>query len=124
MADKNIVKAKKASRRRSRVRAKITGTAERPRLTVCKSLKNTFVQIVDDVNAVTIVGAATNSKFVRDEMEKGANKTKQAYKVGEIIARLAKEKGVESVVFDRNVSGYTGRIKAVADGAREGGLVF
>ena len=124
MADKNIVKQTKANRRRRRVRAKINGTPECPRLTVCKSLKNTFVQVIDDVNRVTLVGTATNAKAVRDQMEKGSNKTKQAYKVGEVIAAMAKEKGIEQVVFDRNVSGYTGRVKAVADGAREGGLKF
>lgn len=124
MADKNIVKNKKADRRRRRVRSKIHGTPEKPRLTVCKSLKNIFVQIIDDVNRVTLAGAATNSKFVVTELEAGMNKTQKAYKVGQIIAQLAKDKGIETVVFDRNVSSYTGRIKAVADGAREGGLKF
>lgn len=122
MADKNVVKSMKAERRRRRVRNKITGTAERPRLTVAKSLKNVYAQVIDDINRVTIASAATNSKNVQSELESGMNKTQQAHKVGLIIARIAKEKGIEQVVFDKNISRYHGRVKAVADGAREGGL--
>lgn len=124
MADKNIVKTEKAARRRRRVRAKVLGTAERPRLTVAKSLKNTFAQIIDDGNRVTLVAAATDSKFLKEELETGLTKTQKAFKVGEALAKLAREKGVESVIFDRNVSRYHGRIKAVAEGARKGGLKF
>ena len=124
MADKNIVKNKKAEKRRRRVRSKVQGTPSIPRLTVCKSLKNVFVQIIDDVNRVTLAGAATNSKSVIPELEDGMNKTQKAHKVGELVAKMAKEKGIENVVFDRNVSGYTGRVKAVADGARDGCLKF
>lgn len=123
MADKNIVKAKKATRRRKRVRGKISGTAARPRLTVAKTLNNIFVQIVDDENHNTLVSAATNSKDIKADKEK-VSKTDAAKKVGVKIAELAKEKGIESVVFDRNQNKYHGRIKAVADGAREGGLKF
>ena len=123
MADKNIVKAKKATRRRKRVRGKISGTAARPRLTVAKTLNNIFVQIVDDENHNTLVSAATNCKDIKADKEK-VSKTDAAKKVGVKIAELAKEKGIESVVFDRNQIKYHGRIKAVADGAREGGLTF
>ena len=123
MADKNIVKAKKAIRRRKRVRSKVSGTAARPRLTVAKSLKNIFVQVVDDENHNTLVSAASNSKDIKAENEK-VTKTEVAKKVGIKIAQLAKEKGIETVVFDRNQNRYHGRIKAVADGAREGGLKF
>lgn len=122
MADKNVVKGIKANRRRRRVRKKINGTPERPRLTVAKTLKNIYVQIIDDINRVTIVSAATNSKNVQAELESGMNKTQQAKKVGLMIAKVAKEKGIEQVVFDKNKSRYHGRVKAVADGAREGGL--
>ena len=122
MADKNVVKGVKANRRRSRVRGKISGTPERPRLTVAKSLKNIYVQIIDDINRVTLASAATNSKVVVSELEDGMTKTKQAFVVGKVIAKVAKEKGIEQVVFDKNVSRYHGRVKAVADGAREGGL--
>ena len=124
MADKNIVKTKKATRRRQRVRKKIVGTPDRPRLSVAKSLNNVFAQIIDDVNHVTLVASASNSKAVVAEFTGEMTKTQKAQKVGEVLARAAKEKGIESVVFDRNVSRYHGRIKAVADGAREGGLKF
>ena len=123
MADKNIVKQKQATRRRSRVRGKVVGTAERPRLTVAKSLNNMFVQIIDDVTATTLVGLATNSKDVAADT-RDKNKTEAAKLVGKKIAELAKEKGIEQVVFDRNQYRFHGRVKAVADGAREGGLKF
>lgn len=123
MADKNIVKQKQATRRRSRVRRKVVGTAERPRLTVAKSLNNMFVQIIDDEKMTTLVGLATNSKDVATEA-KEKNKTEAAKLVGKKIAEIAKEKGIEQVVFDRNQYRFHGRVKAVADGAREGGLKF
>lgn len=124
MADKNIVKSKKAQRRRQRVRKRIFGTPDCPRLTVAKSLKNIFAQIVDDVNQVTIAAAASNSKAVSGELKSDMTKTQQAFEVGKILAGMAREKGVEAVVFDRNVSRYHGRVKALADGARKGGLKF
>ncbi|MBD3404198.1 50S ribosomal protein L18 [candidate division GN15 bacterium] len=123
MADKNIVKQKKAIRRRMRVRGKVHGTAERPRLTVAKSLKNIFVQIVDDQNRTTLVGLASNSKDIREAVA-SKSKTEAAKEVGKKIAELAQSKGVSAVVFDRNKYQFHGRIKAVADGAREGGLKF
>lgn len=123
MADKNIVKTKKAIRRRKRVRSKVSGTTGRPRLTVAKSLKNIFVQVVDDENHNTLISAASNSKDFKTENKK-TTKTEAAKKVGIMIAQLAKEKGIETVVFDRNQNRYHGRIKAVAEGAREGGLKF
>jgi large subunit ribosomal protein L18 len=124
MATKQIVKNRRAIRRRRRVRGKISGTAAIPRLTVAKSLNNVFVQIVDDENSVTLAAAASNTKAVRDQFAEGQTKTDVAKKVGEAIASLAKEKGIVKVVFDRNVSRFHGRVKAVAAGAREGGLVF
>ncbi|MCB2202078.1 50S ribosomal protein L18 [bacterium] len=123
MADKNIVKHKKAERRRKRVRGKVVGTTERPRLTVAKSLNNMFVQIIDDRTRTTLVGLATNSKEVRDTLA-SKSKTEAAKEVGKKIAELATAKGIESVVFDRNRYVFHGRVKAVADGAREGGLKF
>ncbi len=122
MADKNVVKGVKAKRRRSRVRGKISGTPERPRLTVAKSLKNIYVQVIDDINRVTLAAAATNSKNAVSEIKDDMNKTKQAFVLGTVIAKVALEKGIEQVVFDKNVSRYHGRVKAVADGARKGGL--
>ncbi len=122
MADKNVVKGVKAKRRRMRVRGKISGTPARPRLTVAKSLKNIYVQVIDDINRVTLAAAATNSKNAASEISDDMNKTKQAFALGKVIAKVVLEKGIEQVVFDKNVSRYHGRVKAVADGAREGGL--
>ena len=124
MAEKNVVKSKKATRRRMRVRAKVSGTPERPRLTVAKSLNNIFVQIVDDVNRTTLVGVASNSKDVKNDVASAKNKTEAAKLVGKKVAELAGEKGINTVVFDRNQYRFHGRVKAVADGAREGGLKF
>lgn len=122
MANKNKAKAAKADRRRRRVRGKVQGTAARPRLTVARSLRNIAVQIVDDENRRTILGVASNSKVMKDVLQSGDNKTVVARKVGLKVAELSKDKGIETVVFDRNVSLYHGRVKAVAEGAREGGL--
>lgn len=124
MADRNIVKAEKAERRRRRVRAKVHGTAQIPRLSVSKSLNNTFAQIIDDISQVTLLYAATNVKVVADKLGKKSKKIDAARVVGEELAKLAKEKGIEKVVFDRNQYRYHGRIKAVAEGARKGGLKF
>ncbi len=124
MADKNIDKAKRADRRRKRVRGKIFGTSVRPRLSVTKSLNNLFVQIIDDEKQATLVACASNSDTVKGEITKKMNKSAVAKKVGTAVAALAKEKGIEAVVFDRNKNRFHGRIKAFADGAREGGLIF
>ena len=123
MADRHKERAKRALRRRRRVRGKVFGTSEIPRLTVTKSLANIFVQVVDDQNAVTLVAVATNTKTFKELGFKGS-KVEAAKKAGELIAKVAKENGIENVVFDRNRNRYHGRVKAVADGAREGGLKF
>ena len=122
MAVKTIKKAIRAERRRRRVRAKVIGTAVRPRLTVCKTLNNVIAQVIDDENAVTLVAAASNSKNVAEHITKDMTKSDVAKKVGEIIAQDAKAKGIEAVVFDRNRNAFEGRVKAVADGAIAGGL--
>ena len=122
MADKNKAKSKKAERRRRRVRGKVFGTPNCPRLTVARSLKSIYVQIVDDEAKLTLVGVGSRSKIMQDILKGGDNKTTVAKKVGLKIAELAKAKGIEGVVFDRNRYLYHGRIKAVAEGAREGGL--
>ena len=124
MADKNVVKNEKAARRRRRIRAKVHGTQERPRLTVRKSLKNVTVQIIDDDHGATLVGLSSNSKSMQGDLAEHKNKTVVAKLVGKKVAEMAKEKGIQSVVFDRNRYLYHGRVKAVADGAREGGLKF
>lgn len=124
MADRNIVKAKKAEKRRRRVRAKVIGTSQIPRLCVSKSLNNTIAQLIDDNRKVTLIYTATNSKVVADKLGKKSKKVEAARAVGEELAKMAKEKGIELVVFDRNKYRYHGRIKAVAEGARKGGLKF
>lgn len=123
MADrKNEKKTERAERRRRRVRGHIQGTSERPRMTVARSLRQMFVQIIDDHKQTTLLGLGTLSKTMADKYGPKDNKTIQAKKLGEEIARLALEKGITQVVFDRNRFRYHGRIKAVADGARAKGL--
>ena len=93
-------------------------------MTVARSLKNVFVQIVDDQNRVTLVGVGSDSKVMKAGYEVSDTKTARARKVGLKVAELAAAKGINTVVFDRNRYPYHGRIKAVAEGAREGGLTF
>lgn len=121
----NKQKAKKASlkRRERRVRAKIFGTAERPRLSVHRSNSHIYAQIIDDVDAKTICTASTLSADFRATAKIGSNKEAAAF-VGEAIAKLALEKGVTTVKFDRGGRIYHGRIKALADSARNAGLKF
>jgi large subunit ribosomal protein L18 len=110
-------------KRRARIRRKLSGTAERPRLTVYKSLKHMYAQLVDDASGTTIVSIGTTSKALKGEV-KDDDKTGAAKKVGAALARAAKEKGIEAVVFDRNGFDYHGRVAAVAAAAREAGLKF
>jgi len=110
-------------KRKARIRRKITGTSARPRLTIYKSLKHMYAQIVDDTTGKTLVAVSTGSKALKDEI-KDDDKTAAAKKVGAAIARAAKEKGIEAVVFDRNGFDFHGRVQAVAAAAREGGLKF
>ena len=110
-------------KRRARIRRKLSGTAERPRLTVYKSLKHMYAQLVDDTSGKTLVSVGTTSKALKNEVKED-DKTSAAKKVGEAIAKAAKEKGIEAVVFDRNGFDYHGRIQAVAAAAREAGLKF
>jgi large subunit ribosomal protein L18 len=110
-------------KRKARIRKKISGTPERPRLTVYKSLKHTYAQVVDDTTGRTIAFACTNSKGIRDQV-KDDKKSDAARKVGQAIAKAAMEKGVTKVVFDRNGFDFHGRLAAVAAAAREAGLQF
>ena len=107
-------------KRHKRVRAKVSGTPERPRLNVFRSEKNIYAQIIDDVNGVTLVSANTLEK----EFEGATGNCEAAKKVGAVLAERAKEKGIEEVVFDRGGYIFHGRVKELADGAREGGLNF
>ncbi len=110
-------------RRKLRIRRKINGTSERPRLTVFRSTKHIYAQVVDDVSGKTVAHASTLSKEVRGGAEE-ANKTDAAKLVGHAIAAALKAKGIERVVFDRNGYLYHGRVRALADAAREAGLKF
>ena len=110
-------------KRRARIRRKVTGTAERPRLTVYRSLQHIYAQVVDDTRHATIASAGTTSKAMRGEVKED-DKTEAAKKVGAAIAKAAMEKGVTQVVFDRNGFDYHGRVAAVAEAARKAGLKF
>ena len=106
---------------RFRIRAKIAGTAQKPRLSVFRSNKDIYVQLIDDDAAVTLAAASSKDKDITAQAGTKSDKSKL---VGQAIARKAKELGIETVVFDRGGNLYHGRVKAVADGAREAGLVF
>ena len=109
--------------RHARVRKKVFGTSERPRLNVYRSLNHIYVQVIDDVKGVTLISASTMEKAVKEQI-KDMNKTDAAKVVGMTAAKKALEAGVSEVVFDRGGYIYTGRVKSVADGAREAGLKF
>lgn len=110
-------------RRHRRVRAKISGTTVRPRLNVSRSIQHIYVQLIDDTTGQTLAAASTLDKSLRSDLKSGGN-IEAAKAVGKLIAERGKEKGVEAVVFDRGGYRYHGRIKALADSAREAGLVF
>jgi len=118
------VKKRKRIRRKHSIRKHINGTPERPRLTVFRSLNHIYAQIIDDVSGKTIVSASTLDKEVREMIKPDAKKVDKSSQVGEVIAKRAVEKNIEAVAFDRNGFLYHGRIKALADGARKGGLKF
>jgi large subunit ribosomal protein L18 len=110
-------------RRHLRVRKKIQGTAQRPRLSVYRSLRHIYAQIIDDIEGHTMVSASTKDTSFRKEFPETMNK-EAARRIGELLARRALEKGIETVVFDRGGYLYHGRVKALAEGAREQGLKF
>jgi large subunit ribosomal protein L18 len=116
-ADKNAVRKK----RHARVRTKLSGTEARPRLNVFRSNKHIYAQLIDDVNGVTLASASTLDKDVNLDSSSNID---AAVKIGELVAKRAVEKGVSTVIFDRGGYLYHGRIKALADAARENGLEF
>lgn len=118
-ADKNISRKK----RHLRVRKNISGTATKPRLNVFRSLNNMYVQVIDDVNGVTLVAASTFDKEVKEAVKYGGN-IEASKAVGAVIAKRAIEKGIKQVVFDRGGYLYHGRVAALAEAAREAGLEF
>jgi large subunit ribosomal protein L18 len=110
-------------RRHVRVRKNLAGTAERPRLNVFKSLSGIYAQVIDDQTGHTLISASSVDHELREKL-KGMKKSEQAKLIGQTIAERAKSKGIAAVVFDRGGYRYIGRVKAFADGAREGGLQF
>jgi large subunit ribosomal protein L18 len=116
-------RSKARLRRHGRVRKNLSGTAQRPRLTVFRSISGIYAQVVDDGAGNTLVSASSVDKELREKV-KGLKKSDQAKLVGKTVAERAKSKGVTAVVFDRGGFRYIGRVKALADGAREGGLQF
>ncbi|ACL68894.1 50S ribosomal protein L18 [Halothermothrix orenii] len=110
-------------RRHLRIRNKIFGTPERPRMSVFRSKKNIYVQVIDDISGHTLVSASSLDPAIRDEIDNGGN-VEAAKKVGELVAERALEKGIKKVVFDRGGNRYHGRIKALAEAARAKGLKF
>ena len=116
-------KRSKRKRRHLRVRNKVVGTPQKPRVNVSRSLKNIYVQIIDDLSGHTLVSASTLEPAIKDSVDNGGNKD-AAKKVGEVLAERALEKGIETVVFDRAGYKYHGRVKEVAEALREKGLNF
>lgn len=117
---KKVDSNKARAKRHARVRAKISGTPERPRLNVYRSSKHIYAQLIDDVNGVTLVSASSMDK----DFEGAGGNVEAAHKVGIMIAKRALDKEITEVVFDRGGYLYHGRVKELADGAREGGLKF
>jgi large subunit ribosomal protein L18 len=120
-----ITQDRRASRdiRKARIRRRVRGSAARPRLAVFRSLNHIYAQLVDDDAARTVVAADSRSKEFREQHRVGGN-VAAAKAVGELLARRARERGIERVIFDRGGYMYHGRVKALADAARSGGLVF
>ena len=117
--DKNFLRMK----RKKAIRKRIFGVAERPRLTVFKTSKHIYAQLIDDTKGETIASASTLSAVLREELS-GKDKTSKARAVGKLVAELALKKDIKKVVYDRNGYIYHGRVKALADAAREAGLDF
>jgi len=116
-------KSEARKRRKLQIRKSVRGTAERPRLTIYRSLNHVYAQVIDDEVQQTIVAASTQGRKSAGAFE-GLSKKDQAKKIGEMVAGLCAKKGIQRVVFDRNGYKYHGRVQAVAAGAREGGLQF
>jgi len=121
--DKAVAKRQGRIRRHKRVRKNVFGSAEKPRLCVYRSNEHIYAQLVDDVSGKTLVTASSIGKEGRAKVKDGGN-TSGAVEVGKMIAERAKEAGIETVVFDRGGNQYHGRVKALADAAREAGLKF
>lgn len=122
-AHKTHPKKQARTKRQARIRAKVWGTSQRPRLSVFRSNKGINVQIIDDAAGKTLVGVS-DKKIEKQEVSDRTGKIAQAYALGKVVAEKAKELKIETVVFDRGGYAYHGRVKALAEGARDGGLIF
>lgn len=111
-------------RRRIRIKKNLFGTAQKPRLSVNRSLNQIYAQLIDDVNKTTLVAGSSLSKEISEDLKKAKSKIERSKIVGVFVAKKALEAGITTVVFDRGTYRYHGRVKALADGAREGGLKF
>ncbi len=122
----SIDKKKARLKRKKRIRKKMVGTADRPRLSVFRSAKHIYAQVIDDTKGVTLVSATSLESIVKNDSDSASAKGKvpTAKYIGKLVAERALEKGIKKVVFDRNGFLYHGRVKAVSDGAREAGLDF
>ena len=124
MADKQIKKIRMHRRRQMRIRKRLLGTADRPRLAIFRSLKHIQAQLIDDVNGCSIMGISSNAPQLKDQLQTLEGKCNKSREVGKALAERAQEAGISQVVFDRAGYLYHGRVKALAEGAREGGLKF
>lgn len=118
------IKSQARLKRKVRIRKKLVGTNERPRLCVFRSAKHVYAQVIDDTNGHTLATASSTEKAVKDQIDEAVKKKAVAGLVGKVLAERLIEKGYKKVVFDRNGFLYHGRVKAVSDGAREAGLDF
>ncbi len=116
--------ARRRAKKALRVRSKVRGTAERPRLTVFRSLKHIYAQLIDDASGKTLAAASTKTKDIQEQLANAKSKVEKSAIVGEYLGKKALEQGLETVVFDKGWYKYHGRIKALADGARKAGLKF
>lgn len=119
----SVKKETARKKRHSRVRKKVAGTSDKPRLNVFRSVKHIYAQVVDDTSGTTLIAASSADKELKGKVSTGGNR-EAAKTVGQLIAKRASDKGIAKVVFDRGGYLYHGRVKALADGAREGGLKF
>lgn len=118
-----LAKVQARAKRKKRIRGKISGTAQRPRLAIFRSANNIYAQMVDDTQQKTILVASTVDKELKGKLKNAAN-SEAAKAVGKLLAEKAKKKGIKEVIFDRSGYLYHGRVKALAEGAREAGLKF
>lgn len=121
--DRTKIKTQRRNKIRRRIRAIVRGTAERPRLSIFKSNKHVYLQLIDDENGRTILAVTTDSKTMKEELS-GKSRIERAAILGKMLAEGARERGLSKVVFDRSGYKYHGIVKAAAEGAREGGLDF